>query len=227
MGSATLSTLVSEGLLMAGDTRLTDRAKVWLKDWLRSQAAAFPWPVLHREKSGVALALGSQSVAFGNGSEVTPQVVKIHDPIFVYDSTFSTRQNVRIRPARSDTLDWDETINNSATNRGTPNYAKITPFVGTPGKWTVTFDRAADKAYLLKFFYLELPADPGDSAVPWYPNDRTMKKVIEVEALRYRKDPEHASALEVLAMMVTEDRVKYSSSPGINDEWGLDPKVFR
>lgn len=233
MGQYTRSKIITEGLLAAGDSSLTKRAYSWLNGWLRSNYAGFMWPFLMREKAGLELNQGEQTLAFGVGSGgETLEVRRLTDPMFIYDSGYTTRSNIRIRSFLNDNPLLDESVNDPANNVGLPAYVKVRPYPGTYGKWDLVFDKAADKNYLVKVSYVVQPADiaedvSGDSTIPLYPNDRTMVKLIEVEALKYKKADNYPVEREVLSAMVVDDRMKYGEVPGINDAITLDPKVFR
>ena len=233
MGIKTRSQIVTEGLLMAGDSKLTTRAKAWLNGWLRSQYAGFMWPFLLQQETGIALAEGEATFTIGAGSGgVTPAIRRIVDPIWIYTSDKKTRSRIRIHSM----LETDESseldVNDEAEHTGLPSQARCHADATTWGKWQVRFDRWADKDYLIKLSYYEQPEDidetsGGDSTVPRYPNDRTMIKAVEVEALRYKKAENFQNELEVLASMVVDDRLKFGEVPGQNDYILLDPSVFR
>lgn len=229
MGQLTRAQIVSEGLLAAGDSRLTSRANVWLNAWLRSQYAAFPWPFLLREKAGITLSSGSNSFQIGAGEGgVTAEIRRIVDPINLYTAAKSTRTQIRIRSAVETELHSDPDLNDPTNHRGLPTEARVYADATTWGKWTVQFDKWADQTYLVKLKYYEQPADlTSDSAKPLYPNDRTLMKAVETEALRYKKDPSWQNELNVLAAMVVDDRLKFGEVPGQNDWMILDPNVYR
>lgn len=233
MGKLTRAQIVSEGLLAAGDARLTSRANIWLNAWLRSQYAGFPWPFLLRSKAGIALATGSNSFDIGEGSGgVTEGVRRIIDPIFIYTSLKNVKSQVRIYSATEVGAHDDPDMNDSALHRGVPERARVTASPTVVGKWTITFDKWADRDYLVKVQFYAQPTDidtaaAGDSSVPLYPNDRTLMKLVECEALRYKKADNYASEFDVLTAMVVDDRMKFGTVPGQNDWTDLDPTVYR
>lgn len=233
MGKLTRAQIVSEGLLAAGDARLTSRANVWLNAWLRSNYAGFPWPFLLRSVAGVALDTGDNQIELGGGSGgVTAGIRRIIDPMYVYTSDKRTRRQVRIYSATEVSVLDDPDLNDSSERRGLPSKARVKSDASTWGKWTVTFDVWADRDLLVKVQYYEQPDDidtssGGDSTIPIYPNDRTLMKCVEAEALRYKKADNYQNELDVLAAMVVDDRMKYGTVAGQNDWTDLDPTVYR
>ncbi len=229
MGQLTRATIVSEGLLKAGNTSLTTRANVWFNAWLRSTYRAWPWPFLHKRATGIALAQGATSLTFGNGSTETLEVQRVLDPIWVYDSAYATRARARIRPVVGDVgLNLDETINSPTGNVGLPEFFKVRASNTVWGTWTLQPVRVPDKAYLLAVDYLVQPADiSSDATVPVYPNDQTMIQCVCAHAWQYMGDERYGEGLQILASMVTDDRMKYGEVAGTNDMVSLDPGVFR
>lgn len=230
MAASIFSEIVSEGLLQVGDTSLTARMNFALNKWLRSQASLFLWPQLKRETSGIALAAGIQTLNFGNGlGGVTPEISRLNDPMKLYTSGFNTLQDIRIQ------TDWpgsEPSVSNTyvdpSTNTGAPDQAKVKQHITTKGAWTVVFNRVADRAYLIEINYYVIPVDVATSAAPWYPNDRTMVQCVYVEGLKYKKDPAYRTELDLLARMVTNDRMSEGQKPGINDGGiPLNAKFFR
>lgn len=232
MGALTRGTIVSEGGLQAGDTSLGTRMNAALNAWLRSMYAAWPWPFLERRKSGLALAAGDTSVAVGGGSGgVTPQIQRILNPIYVYNSAYSKRGRATIRQLTGGPIDLDESANSSSVGRGMPAAFKVRGKSTGFGVWDLIPYPVPDAAYLLAFDYLELPADlSSDSDIPLYPNDRTMIQLVMSEVLKYKEGadgPGYQGALQVLGSMVGEDRAKFGVVPGTNDLVQLDADVFR
>lgn len=227
MGQLTFTEIVSEGLLMAGDSRLATRAGVWLNSWLRSQYSGFPWPFLLRSTDTVSLASGAASFDIGSGEGgVTEMIRRVIDPVWVYNTAKTVKQQVRIHSAVETDVTNDLTINSASTHKGLPTQARI--YAAQPwGRWTVKFDKWADRNLLVKLSYYILPMDVSGANVPLYPNDRTMMKAVEAEALRFKKDPNAMNELQILSSMVVDDRLKFGEIPGQNDYFDLDRTVFR
>lgn len=230
MGEMTRGTIVTRGLQHAGNTSLSALANDWLNAWLDSVYTSWPWPFLKKRRTGLALSTGTHTLSFGNGSSgVTLRVQRVLDPVRLYNSTYTARSLVRLRSEAATPVEDDEVMVDSTVNRGLPNFVKAIPDESTKYKWSLIFNRAADKDYLLAVDYIDIPAQlTGDSDIPRYPNDRTMMKAVEVEALRHQKfHGQYRAELDVLAGMVVDDRLKHGSILGMNDEWGLDPNTFR
>lgn len=232
MGQLSFATIVSEGLLLAGDDSLTTRANVWLNAWLRSQYAAWPWPFLQRRATGVSLASGATSLSFGAGAIVTPEVKRILTPVFIYDSAYTTAKRVSVRTLTGGELVEDETVNNPSNNIGAPARFKVRADTSLWGKWLLIPTPVPDRTYLLAIDYIVQPADISTTTdVPLYPNDRTMIQAMKHAALDYLKEADAPAALDVLASMVIDDRVKYGEVTGTNDQlgslMGLDTGYFR
>lgn len=236
MGSLTRSQIVDEGMLQAGRSDLEARMNVYLNAWLRSQYTAWDWPFLHRRKTGLALTAGLTTVSVGNGSSsITAEIKKILDPIYVYDSTYSTKCRARIRQLTGGDVYFDETVNNPATWRGLPTQFKVKADTALWGKWSLIPMPFPDRDYLATFDYIETPANidvssSGDSTIPIYPNDRTMIQAVVSETCKYAygsDSPQFAAAMDLLSSMVVDDRMKFGQVHGTNDLVQLDSDTFR
>jgi hypothetical protein len=238
MADATFSEIISEGLLQAGDTGLTARIVPVFNYWLRSQAKTFLWPQLKRFRSAVPLAAGVQRLPLGSGGgSITEEIHRINDPLKIYTSNYLAKQDVRIKTDWSGVADPSDVVDNILTNLGCPSTARVTTFPNDydavaviKGKWDVIFNCAADRAYLLEVSYYVIPPKlaSGSTGLVWYPNDRTCVQAVYVEALKYKKDDSYPNELNLLAKMVTQDRMSEGMKPGINDGGiGLDPSTYR
>lgn len=226
MGASLFSEIVSEGLLQAGDTSLTTRANFALKKWLRSQAEGFLWPML-KSLEQVAVSANAESFSIGNGQGgVSEEIFRINDPMKIWDTgsnTLAGLANIRVKTDWSDAL-----VNPFDGSQGKPTEARLVQSRSSKGEWEVSFDHETDKAYTVQVSYYCIPADPATSAVPWYPNDRTMVQAVYVEALKYKKDPNYRNELDLLAGMVRQDRMNHGIKPGINDAGiPLNKSIFR
>lgn len=232
MGALTRAQIVTRGLLAAGNTSLTTRANEWLNSWLRSQYAAVDWPFLQKRASGISVASATSSLVVGAGNNgITDVIRRIHDPIYVYNTGKTVRTKMRVSTLLDGPLSWDEDVRPD-TAKGVPDRCKLRPVAGTEGAWTMVLNRNTDRALLFSFDYTYLPANitetsAGDASVPEYPNDETLIKCVEAYALKHEKADNYPTERDVLAQMALNDRIKYGSALGINDTWGLDPKVFR
>ena len=225
--------IISEGLLLAGDTSLTTRAVVWLNQWLRSQYRAWPWPFLQTRASGLTLSASSGSMTVGSGiGGVTPDIQRVIDPVYLYTTAKTIRGTLRIQQLNSGPIEADIDARLS-TRTGTPTSLKLRPSNSVYGRWLFIFDPIPDQAYLFSFDYLQQPDDEataaasGGTAIPLYPNDRTMVQAVMVHALKYMADERLLPEQELLRVMCLDDRVKYGQSPGVNELWGMDPSTFK
>lgn len=235
MGSQTRGALVSEALLIVGNTTLTTRANLALNRQLRKTYMSWPWPFLIR-RAKIDLGQAAQSILFGGGnSGVTLEVQRIIDPMFLYTSDYTTQARPRVIPITGGNLVSDESINNPATYVGQPQQFKIRSN-GTWGVWQIVPTPFPDKAYKIAVDYIVQPADiatdsTGDSTVPTYPNDETMIQMIIYEMLMYLAAGSGDlnapnDALQKLGAMSVNDRMRFGYSPGTNDQIGLDPAMF-
>lgn len=227
MGTMTVTDIVNEGGLIAGDTSLAVRAKVELKAWLRSQYAAFLWPFLKGWIQNVSLNAGAVGLTLGAGSGgVTQHIQRIIDPLYIYPSDYTFKAPVRIVTDSGDAEASmaDSLLVGQAT--GQPTVCRV-QHTTTPGQRNLSFDYKADRNYKLKIGYFFVPADPGDSEIPIYPNDRTLIQAVMVFVLKYKKADNYGEELSILVNQVNDDRLKYGSEPGQNDQLFLDPKTFR
>ncbi len=229
MGSLTRAQIVSQGLYLAGNTSLTTQANTWLNFWLRDEYAAWPWPFLQKRLSGIALAAGATALAFGAGSggEVR-EVLRIIDPVWLYDSSYMNRKRVRIRQLLGGSLAEDETVNNPANFVGLPETFKARKSNITNGLWSLVPAPVPDKAYLVALDYLFLPGDPIDGETPIYPSDKTMVQAVKVQALgQMKQGDEYMAELQILQNMVIATRMRSGDAVGVNDVMGLDQEVYR
>jgi hypothetical protein len=220
MGRLTRDQIVSEGQLLAGRDDNATASASWLQRWLDSVASSWPWPILQQEQSGVALGTGVSSITVGTGTHQ-----KILDNIWLYDSTKMFRRRLRIKHQMS--IPDDVILPSTAT--GTPTALRI--FASTFGVWTLKFDMIPDKDYLLTIPYLQWPtALASGSDVPWYPNDETMVQVVAFKNHEFydgKDSPVTQAAQQMLAGLVTADRMRFGAITGVNDQLVLDPTVFR
>lgn len=228
MGVATCTEIISEGLLLAGDTSLTSRAQVWLNQWLRSQYAAWNWPFLYRKASGLTLSSGTGSLTVGAGSGgITPLIQRIFDPIYLYTSDKQTRGNVRFREVLGGDVSMEEDARPDS-QIGRPVKVKGRKVYSTAGAWELVFDPVPERDYLISFDYIYQPADTnGTSDVPVYPNDRTMTHLVAAMAFAHMGDERAPDMREMVASMTVDDRSKFGSHLGFNDDWALDGDTFR
>ena len=226
MGSNTRDQLVSEGQLLAGRDDMATQCATWLQRWLDSVAASWRWPALQQEAVNVNLPAGTTALTVGNGSAgITDKILVIHDNVWIYETSRNGRQRVRIKHQLSSPVDSTSPANYT----GKPQSIRV--FASTFGKWILKPDPTPDQAYLITVPYNYVPiALTAGTDIPWYPNDETMVQAIAFKVSEYHngKDASVTQAFqEALAGMVSNDRMRYGSVPGINDSMILSPSVFR
>lgn len=228
MGQLTRDTIISEALLLAGNTSLTTRAKVWLNAWLRSQYRAHAWPFLIERASLIAMAADSLYVTVGaNNGGITLEIQRIIDPIDVYTSDYATRMRARVVQLIGQDQSEMVELNNPATNRGVPSAFRVRATT-TWGAWKLVPNVVPDRACKLAFDYLYQPADLSTNVAPVYPNDETLIQAVYVQALKHMdKLDAWAQQFELLRTQQIADRAKYGIVDGTNDLWSLDSSIFR
>lgn len=238
MGQLTRGIIIKEGMLLGGDDTIQVRVNTWLQEWLDSQYRAWPWPFLQQRASNVALATGTQAVAFGNGAVVATPVQRVLSPIYVGSSDYGTKARAYVSQLGDHDTDQDETLNNPSTFRGLPAHFRVRPSATTWGTWSLIPLPFPDKAYVAHVDYLMQPAAlsaivsttdlAADTAVPLYPNDRTMIQAVKTAVLEWNKNADQWKMnLDILASMVIDDKHKFGEVAGANDFTGLDGSVFK
>lgn len=233
MGQLTVTEIVDAGMREGGNTNLSANSKLHLKAWLRSQYRGFAWPFLKLRASLISLPTGTTSKVLGSGNGgITPKIQYVTGRILVFTSDKRTRsfgiiQNMQeaLDPATDpDGLD-------ATSDRGIPNKFMVRQVAAADeayGRVTLYPYPIPDKDYVISFEFLYLPTDPNDNAAPIYPNDRTMIQMVKTYVLSDSdKKKEYKLEMDILAVMVAEDRMKYGQIPGTNDTLPLDPDIFR
>ncbi len=237
MGQLTRTELITQGQAEAGvagkDTRLLEALVLWEE----SQYKAWPFGYLRKARTDLALAAGVTALSVGAGEGgVTNMIQRILNPIWVTTSGFTTRFKAMIIGVDNQQIDLDERTSSSTTNRGLPQHFKIRHVLSTVSPYRSCLSLiplpVPDRAYLLSFDYIELPitAQTGTgTGIPLYPNDQTMKKFIEMMALKWgngASDPDYQACRDELGSMVTADRLKDGQGHGNNDSIQMDANVF-
>ena len=223
MASRTIDDIISEGCLKAGDEGVASRMYGYFNDWLQRQARSWPWPSLTYPLS-LTVEAGDYAVLSDAGGIDLP-VSRVLDECWLYTTDRKQRSRLRIRKVGAEPL-----IEPPADAVGKPSAVWIRPT--TDGIWGFFFDTHLDRDYLFVTSACIVPErlSQGATELPWYPEDDTCIQAVMYEVLLYKNGPEDPStqaALEVLASMVQADRVRHGSSPGQNDEWGLDKGMYR
>lgn len=236
MSSMLISEIILEGLLLGGDTSLTARATVALRNWSRSVASGFLWPQLKREGDVIALAAGLQKITVGGGSGgITQEIARINDPLKLYTGTFTAKGDVRVETDWGQGFAVNNIANNPASNIGCPQRCRVKPKSAggtqdlvTNYVWDIIFDRVADQAYSFEISYYLMPQFATAAERLWYPVDQTCVQAVFAFVLKHKKDWKgYQMATETLKQMVSTDRMSEGVKPGINDTIPLNPKYFR
>lgn len=224
MGEKTAQQLITEGGLLAGRDDQGDRILQILPMWLDSMAQSWPWPVLKKTATSVALGGGATSLTLGRTGVITDRISRVLDNVWVYTSDYKTRGRVRIREAgRGEPY----AIFDPATNTGMPTEARVAKT--SMGVWTLQPWPIPDKAYVLAIDYIYMPAFGGSGVAVWYENDFTTLNAIRAMVLEEVDGPEQRStqaAWQEVTSMAANDRLRYGQAPGQNDTLQLDDSVF-
>lgn len=229
MGALTLTEIVTEGMLRAGDDTVTTRVTIGFKAWLREQARRYPWPTLLKKKQGLALAAGSTAVNFGNGEGgETRKVCEIRRPLWVYRADFTGWKRADIIALESEASEPD--VFDTTTRRGVPATFKVRAHDTIQDCWRLEPQLVPDRDYVLIFQYQVVPSDPADVDRPWYPNDETSIHAVMMLVHEYTDgidSPAHKEARALVANKIIDDRNADGAKQGTNDSTGLDPSIFR
>ena len=233
MGSLTRDTLMTAGLGKAGNlsTALRTRIEIEFQAWLDRQYSAWSWPFLKKRVTGLSLSQGATSLTVGAGNGgVTREIIRIISPVLFYTTDRSCAGKASlVQTSGSNSIQFDETLQNSATWLGVPAYFKARN--GTVrGAWSLVPMPFPDRALNLALDYYERPAALGASDIPIYPEDATMIEAIHALALidqNGAEDPSAQAADEKAGAMIARDRAMHGQTPGENDILQLDSSVFR
>jgi hypothetical protein len=225
MGQMTRLQIVQEGLLLAQRPADDYPTQVggWLQRWLDSVAASWPWPMLQVEATGLVVSGPSLTVGGGSGG-VTAKILKVLDNLWLYDAPRTGLFRLRLRPQLNRPGD------RLALSGQAGQPADVRVFERPFGTWTLHFNPNPDRTYYLSMSYIELPVPmTADSDVPWYPNDETMVQAVAFKASEFSDGKDASStvaAQQMLASLLTNDRIRYGTVSGINDTLRLDPTRF-
>jgi hypothetical protein len=222
MGVKTRLKLITEALQLAGDTSLDARAVEWIDDALRAVYDSAEWPFLRKRFTHTPTA-GTKTFTFGNGSITTDRVFKILTASYTYLTSASGQVELY------DGMDLqaaDDPSINTAITPGAPDYAYLSN-PENPYAWVWQFARPTQHPYTFLIWAQITPVlANSDSAVPIYPNDRTIMKSLYVEALRHQDDARLSAEERLLQQMIEADRVKYLSAGTQRPNIGLASHRF-
>ncbi|HEX2617372.1 MAG TPA: hypothetical protein VHL57_07500 [Flavobacteriales bacterium] len=217
---------------LAGRDDLTTPVTKWVNNWLRQTYLSWDYPFLHRDREALSLPAGTASLVVGAGSGgITNEIQRVLDPIWIYTSDYTVKDQVRLRPLTGgrDTR-GENRIQDPNNSAGIPTQFRVRPYPNTYGKWTLEFLPIPDRAYLITFDYIELPALLVAADVPVYPNDLTLVQAAHVATMLHSNghdSPDYQDGIQVLAKRVTEDKARFGHTPGINDVVPLNEGIFR
>lgn len=198
--------------------------------WLNRQYAGWAWPFLKKRAAGLSLAAGATSLTVGGGNGgITNRISKIVSPVLFYTSDRSTRGRAEIVQADSSSIDWDETLQDSSTWLGQPQFFKARSGT-TWGSWDLIPMPFPNVSLNLAIDYYEIPAALSLNTTPIYPSDSTLIEAIYALCLLDQKGGDHPAtqlAFEETSAKVARDRATYGFVPGENDMLRLDSKVFK
>lgn len=233
MGALTRDQIVTAGLGKAGNlsTALRTRIETEFQAWLDRQYSAWSWPFLKKRAVGLSLSSGATSLTIGAGSGgVTLEIIRLVSPILFYTTDRTTVGKAPlVQVAGSNSVQFDETLQNSATWIGTPTSFKARN--GTVrGRWDLIPMPFPDRALNIAIDYYERPAALGASTVPIYPEDATMIQAVNALALVDQKGEDSPAAITAndrTSNMLARDRSTHGQVPGENDILQLDSSVFK
>lgn len=231
MARLTFDQIVTQGGLVGQN----DAAPAWigikLKAWLRKHYAAYPWPFLIGQATGISLAAGSTFKFVGGGDGgLTPQISRIFSPIYYRANGYNTRGKAPlVTMVDEDYLAAYGQVDPSV-QKGAPVSFKALPTVESDGKLKMNLIPypIPDQTYTLSFTYQYLPEDPAGTDIPVYPNEMTLIQAAKVAAIEFdqSQDALYRNELEVLSQMVAADRSAYGGTPSFGDKIQLDSSVF-
>ena len=242
MGILTRAELIQQAGLASGNDQSTSFVYVWLDAWLHRTAKSWAWPVLKRRISSLPLVAGQASVDVGLGKYADIYIHRIFNPLTYRSANYQQRGRIFIEQILSADPDTDPDTTLASNRLGTPEKVKIrsatatTVISGAPpyatGTFSLYFNPVPDKPYLvnLDIHYIPKPDGTTTTAIPWYPNDRTLIQACKCALLELDDGGEEGAASEKslmkLAAMVVDDRDFDGEGPGDNELMGLDKSVF-
>ena len=231
MGALTFLQICEQGALVGQNNATPDWVAIKMKAWLRKHYAAWPWPFLMKQATGITLAAAASSKVVGGGTGgLTPQVSRIFSPIYFRADGYSTRGKAHIRVIAGDDLSTAIGQVNPSTEVGAPQSFIVLPEDSGDGLMRMILYPYPfpDKDYSLSFSYTKMPENPASGDYVVYPNDMTLLQAAKVAALEYDQtnDPVYLQEANILAGMVTADRGVYGTTNSFGDVMQLDSSIF-
>lgn len=232
MGTRTLSSIITEGLELAGNTGLTARARAWVNSFVNTAHARHNWHFLRQRYGPFNIAKGDKSITLGDGTNITDKITHIRR-IYIADTVDSGfKGELTVTEAGEDEAadipDWID-----GDSQGTPLRAYVEPASATSMyQFKAFFAPVPDKAYRIQVLAQRKHADlseggSDDGNTVFYPNDDTLIHAVYVAALRHQDDPRFAVEEQALMRKVTADYISFGKPPGQAPKLRLSSRVFR
>lgn len=243
MGDLTRAQLMAQAGLAAGNDQASSFIRTWLDAWLKRTAKSWSWPLLRGRVDELSIATGAASVQCGagvstkiDGSTLTTHHIHrlVGGMVYWYvPSAFNPRGVAYVRSLLGGSVDQDQSATSPTNRQGTPSTVKVKN--SADGQLTLYLDPVPDRTLYLAFDVWTVPpsltsGSPGDTEIPWYPNDRTLLQACKVAILELdaagEKDAHYDDESAKLAAMVIDDRDFDGEQAGDNQVMSLDPSVF-
>ncbi len=208
MGDMAAEEIVSEGLELAGDPSLSARGLVWLNAFLGSVYAKNAWEFLSQWYDPFALA--AASVDFGDGSQTTDRISRIHRGVIATGAGQVIGDIPLMEGGGVSNGAVPGLISTTSTGRPSMLYRQAL----TPTSWRLFPNRTPDRSYSVALYAQRQPAAVGVDDTPIYPNDETLIHAVYLGGIRHAQDERFALEAAALRAMVSEDKVS----------WGVKPK---
>lgn len=232
MARLTFDEIVTQGGLIGGNDSVSTWIATKLKAWLRKHYAAWPWPFLITQATGISYtsAQATGKIVGGGDGGITNQITRIFSPIYWRGDSYSSRGVAAVRPIVGDKTEFAIGNVDAASQVGPPTSFIVLPTMESDAKLKMTLVAypVPDKTYTLAFTYQKLPEDPAGTDVPIYPNEQTLIQAAKCAAIEYDNSNTDwfRTESDTLAQMVAADRSTYGATPSFGDVMQLDSSVF-
>jgi hypothetical protein len=223
-GRMNRGTIVSEGIVLAGDTGLTERANNWLIAILEDLYAAHEWPFLRRRYE-LSLPAGSSSLELGDGENTDDKLYHLHQ-VAVAEMVNNGWKGILYTRGMGEVDPYEEPAWLHGT--GIPSKAIVEQSdYGQAYRWLMRFNAVAHTNLRLIVQAKYRPANlMDDLAVPLYPNAQTLIQGIYVYGLKHRNDRRWQAEQGEFLRMRAEDMLKLGRPPG-SQKLRLSNRTFR
>lgn len=218
MGLKAFSTIVSDGLQMAGAPHLADLAGRFLLAFLRDVYAKFEWPFIKSRYGPYTIPAGTQSFTFGAGSIGIAAVTEDIKTVKRIDltGTLNNEGKVEIPILTGETLPSAYEPLIADTNSPGAPFAMLVEWNSASASafsWKLSPYPVPDKSYRVIIHARGLPGDES-AGTPRYPNDLTMTQAIYRWASYHEREDDAALQDSILQGMVRDDFSSYGRAPG-------------